>query len=338
MNRLLLVLVLLTSACGDDVPAASSTDAFADVEADADTTVADATAPLALTVVTFNTGGGAYTEEHADALDDWYGNGLSFPDLIDETRAFLTEVDPDVVVFQEIFYSGECPDIPEAFHDGFVCASWEPGDPTVVELLFGDGWQIACHPGNPDKCAAINRRLGTFRGCEADFCVAGLSGFGVDGCGSGARVARGVVDLAGGSALAVVNYHGTSGVTDEEADCRARQVDQVFVDLGDGEPGANGDLNLIMGDLNTDPGRMWGVDASSDRWLAFVGEEHDFHFVSDVGESAEPTYAGFFNIDHVISDAFDGTCWVPGITDDTDPVIDTVFFDHAPVICDVTVP
>lgn len=35
----------------------------------------------------------------------------------------------------------------------------------------------ACHSGKPDKCAAVKRSFGSFRGCGDDFCLEGLMGF-----------------------------------------------------------------------------------------------------------------------------------------------------------------
>lgn len=44
---------------------------------------------------------------------------------------------------------------------------------------------------------------------------------------------------------------------------------------------------------------------------------------------------GVLNIDHVVSDAFDGECRVAGLTEGFAPVIDAVHFDHKPVVCEV---
>ena len=109
-----------------------------------------------------------------------------------------------------------------------------------------------------------------------------------------------------------------------------RQVEQIFVDL-DGAPGANGAQNLILGDLNTDPGRWAGFDPSAAAWQSFV-DGSTFHWVTEADADAPLTYQGIATIDHVVSDAFLGTCTHPGITD-TPPVLDAVYFDHTPAIC-----
>ena len=355
---LLLLLGALTacdSAASQDVPdaasvsdAAAATDTVTVMDTAADSASvsdsgADTVLPRLFTVVTFNTGtteamgddDGPYTTALSTNSDLYYGDGLAWQPAVAAAQAFFAEVDPDIVVFQEIFYSGVCPEVPEEARTAFICETWEEGDPTVAQVILGDGWQVMCHPGKDDKCAAVNRRFGSFRGCEADFCLEGLDGTRVEDCGRGARVGRGLIDLVDGGTLTLVNVHGSSGMTEEEFDCRTKQFEQVFVDLGDGEPGANGDRNLIMGDFNTDPGRLTAADPSAARLLDFVGEGLAFHFVSDVGRDVPASYAGLFNIDHVISDVLQGNCWTAGLSADHPAVLETPYFDHKPVVCTI---
>ncbi len=303
-------------------------------------------APIEMVVVTFNTGtttgllhgidGDDYGSDEADISDEHYGDGLAWQTNVDLTTQFFAQLQPDVVVFQEIFYSGDCPSIPPEFHPGFVCETWQPGDPTVVELVMGPDYQIACHLGRPDKCAAVRKDFGTIVGCEQDFCLEGLDGSPINGCGGGSRIGRGLIELPDGQQFTLTSVHGTSGQLPEDWDCRERQVEQVFVDF-DGEPAANGRRNLVMGDLNTDPYRAV-IDPSADRWRDFVGDGEAFDFISEAGLTVTPTYQNLFNIDHVMSEHFVGDCEVPGVTPGVDPVLDTVYFDHHPIVCTVTEP
>ena len=189
---------------------------------------------------------------------------------------------------------------------------------------------MACNWGTPDKCVAVKTSFGSIRGCGAAFCLDGLAGSKVDGCGGGARVAKGIIDLAAGGELTVVNVHGSSGMKSEDMACRKEQVDQVFML-------ATGTRNLVLGDLNTDPGRLDGIDASAERWKDFVGGAGGgtkaFMFVSDVGSKAAPSYTGGFNIDHVISDALAGSCWTAGVTAGHPAVTQLRYFDHKPLVC-----
>jgi hypothetical protein len=257
--------------------------------------------------------------------------------VVDDTRAWFEGVGADVVVFQEIFYSGLCPDVPADAREGFVCESWAEGDPTVAQVVLGDGWQVACHPGKDDKCAAVRRGFGSFAGLADDFHLEGLEGAEIDGCGSGARVGRGVIELVDGGELTMVNVHGSSGISSEDRACRALQFRQVFEDLGlgDGEPAANGAVNLVMGDFNTDPGRSTSYDESA-AYLADAVQGSAFAFISEMGPDAEPSYQGLANIDHVISDGLSGDCVVPGVSEGEPAVSEIVFFDHHPVVCELS--
>lgn len=341
------VLLLAASACTPQ----DSADADADVTPDSTAITSDASAdaeigptPQPIVVVTFNTGtatkvikddadNAGYGTTEAEWSDTYYGNGLAYVAFVQAATEFFASTPADIVAFQEIFYSGLCPDVPAEARVGFVCETWSAGDPTVAQLLVGAGWQVACHPGKPDKCLAVRRAFGTFRGCDADLCLEGLAGSTVDGCGKGARVARGVIDRVTGGPLTVVNFHGTSGFDPASQECRKAQVEQVFVNLGDGAPGANGAENIVLGDLNTDPGRLAGDELSAARWLDFVGDGKAFHFVTEVGEEAPATYGGLVTIDHVISDVFDGDCWTAGVTPGHPAITGSRFFDHLPTVC-----
>ena len=297
--------------------------------------------PLTLVAATFNTGTSegmghdappddGYTSEQAAHSDAWYGDGLAWSAVIADTRAWFAENAVDVVGFQEIFFSPLCADIPADAHAGFVCADWQPGDPTVAQTILGDGWQVACHLGRTDKCLAVRREVGTFAGCDDDLCLDGLAGAPVDGCGSGSRVGRGVIELAAGGEITVVNVHGSSGFTGDERGCRLAQFEQVWEDL-DGEPGANGTRNIVLGDFNTDPARLAGSDPSA----AYLAAQAEGAFTFHSGASADdpPTYSDLFTIDHVLSDAFAGDCWTAGMSAEHPAVSTVVYFDHKPTVC-----
>lgn len=301
--------------------------------------------PLQLRVVTFNSGTGAnppltqngYTDEEAAISDEHYGNGLAWVEAIEDLRIFLESVDADVVVFQEIFHSEDCPMIPMDARAGFVCETWAAGDPTVAQTAVGPGWQIACHLGKNDKCAAVRRSFGQFVGCSSDLCLDGLDGAQVPSCGGGSRIGRGRIQLTNGSTITVVNVHGTSGLTGSDRSCREQQFEQVFLDLGDGSglPAASGGQSVVLGDFNTDPGRHTTFDSSARRLNDFVGGASPFQFVSPVGDQAPPSYAGLFNIDHVISDGFVGECWIAGVSPNHPDITSIVIFDHKPLVCDL---
>jgi hypothetical protein len=301
---------------------------------------------LAFVAATFNTGTGSdgahdappddgYGEAEAALSDQYYGNGLAWMPVIEDTTLFLGENPVDVIGFQEIFPSELCAGIPPEAKTGFVCESWQPGDPTVAQLIVGEGFQVACHEGHADKCIGVRESFGKIRGCDAALCLDALDGGTVTGCGSGSRIGRAVIELSRGGTLTVVNVHGTSGINQEDQDCRVQQFHQIFVDLGDGQPAANGERNLILGDFNTDPGRMADFDESAAVVVEHAGDGKAFHFVTEVGADATPTYA-IFNIDHVISDTLQGSCWHAGIDEGHPDVTSVVYFDHKPAICNLS--
>jgi len=327
--RLSIPLLLLAGACSSsETPPPPSTPPAG---ASGGTAVTGSTgdsgaAPVELVVVTFNTGttpgldhdgdGDAYTQVEADWSDEHYGDGLAWLPAIEAAAAWFATADADLVAFQEIFDVAECAAVPSGGPAGFVCDDLGAGG-TVPHRLLGDAYTVQCHPGRSDKCLAVHERLGAWKGP--------LAGEPVPDCGSGARVARGGVVRPDGSELTVVHVHGSSGVSGDDAACRVAQIDQVFVDL-DGTPGVDGREHVVLGDLNTDPGRMGAFDPSAVRWNEEVGPGLPLGWVTEVGEAVPPTYAGLFNIDHVASDAFTGSC-----THDT--VLDTVYFDHLPARC-----
>jgi len=302
-------------------------------------------------VVTFNTGttealnhesdGDGYGEEQARFSNDYYGDGLAWVPAVEAVTDWFATLKPDVVVFQEIFYSDECVGIPVEAQIGFVCETWSPGDPTVVQVVLGSDYQVACHPGNSDKCLAVKKSFGSIRQCEdEDFCIEGLDGEVIEGCQSGARVARATIDLVSGGEITAVNLHGTSGLSENDIDCRVQQVEQVFINM-DGEPAANGARNVVMGDLNTDPERIPGsLDDSVMAWNDYVGGNQPFQWVSDdtatfIAEIPGLPISSPLAIDHVISDTFAGSCYVPGSSDGYPAVYSNVYFDHRPQVCDI---
>jgi hypothetical protein len=310
-----------------------------------------------LLVVTFNTGTSEGVVQGADGedgyglvqaalSDEWYGDGLAWSPAVEATRSWFSRFSPDLVVFQEIFWSDVCADIPEDARAGFTCESWTEGDPTVARAILGSEYQVACHPGKPDKCAAVHERVGTFDGCDDAFCLEGLRGATVDGCGSGARVGTGTIVRDGEPVLQLTNIHGSSGASSDDQDCRVAQIAQVFDAMGDGPPAVSPDLpDIVMGDLNTDPYRFADFDDSARAWAERVpidgspGADHDLAFISVVGEDSVGSYGGVADIDHVFSDTYTGACDLTLLAPDADhPVYVPAYFDHRPVVCELRLP
>jgi endonuclease/exonuclease/phosphatase family metal-dependent hydrolase len=135
-----------------------------------------------------------------------------------------------------------------------------------------------------------------------------------------------------GEPLVVVNVHGSSGLKLDDTDCRVKQFSLVFEDMNGG-PAADGARNIVLGDLNTDPARADSFDKSAEKFNEHAGPGKRFEFITEVGVDAVPTYAGNFNIDHVVSDAFSGSCWAAGVSEGRPAVSEVAYFDHKPSVC-----
>lgn len=301
-------------------------------------------APRPFVALTFNTGSGAsvlddsadFGPTQSDQGDEHYGNGLAWDDAITRTAAFLADLEPDLIGFQEIFHAPECDEVPTEAHAGFICERWQAGEPTVLEEVVSDAYQLACHVGTPDECIAVHERFGRIRGCDDRFCLEGVLGGPVgEDCSSKTRVGRVTLDLTDGGELTVVHVHANSGGTPEDDACREVEIDQIFVDQGDGQPAARGERNLILGDFNSDPWRFEGVLGSADRWNQYVEDEGYRFLLGDDGEGWA-TYGGLIQIDHLVGDAFEPvSCQTAGEhgPEPLTPVLPYVHFDHQPVWC-----
>ncbi len=285
-------------------------------------------APEAFVVVTFNSGtteglahdqapDDGYGSAQAALSDEFYGDGLAWTVAVDETTAFFAALQPDIVAFQEIFHSPECDQVPDEAKPGFVCETWQQGQVTVAQRVLGPGYQVACHPGKNDKCIAVRRAFARIEGCEADLCLDGLAGERVPDCGSGARTARATIVTTDEERITISHVHGSSGFSDEDTRCRSAQFQQAFDNLGE--------QNILLGDFNTDPIRLYEGDPSAQAFLQSA-TQRKLDFMTEVGEDAPPTYGGLLNIDHVLSDFTEGEC-------QSQTVSEMVYFDHRPQVC-----
>ena len=57
----------------------------------------------------------------------------------------------------------------------------------------------------------------------------------------------------------------------QDEECRMAQITQIFVVLSDGEPAANGEQNVVLGDVNVDPHRGFSSQPSARHFRRFVG-------------------------------------------------------------------
>ncbi len=298
------------------------------------------------TVFTFNVGtskglahdvdGDEYDSEAAEITDQFYHNSLSWQRAEDALAVFVAAERPAIAFLQEVFYDGWCAQGPQPPPDWSVCAHLPPDGALQLERVFGPDYQIACHEGHPDKCIAVRRDIGRIRGCPKDgVCLDGLHGGPPPWpCSHGPRAARAEVDLADGTTLVVVSIHATSGLSAEDAACRAAQFRRVFIDAGDGSPLAPGsEPVLIGGDLNTDPLMFAASDESAATWNEHVGAGKAFVDLAEPDQDAPASYLGIAHLDHIATNAFEGDCVVAGRSAGVPPVLEATYWDHSPVVC-----
>lgn len=296
--------------------------------------------PVPFTAVTWNTGSGGlgssadpdgWTPEIAAIADEHYGNGLAWLPAITRAQEILETLAPDLVAFQEIFDPATgCGEVPVEARAGFICETWSPGDPSVAQQILGEGWQLACFEGKPDKCLAVRTSWGTFDGCDADRCDEVLRALPIAGCGKGSRTGAGLVRTAEGS-LTVVGVHGTSGVAPGDMDCRRQQVEGVFAE-DDPVAVAPG---VVLGDLNTDPGRQADADPSAAAWLSAT-DGTGWSFATSLDPEDAPTYVGLpiVSIDHLVVAGIEVQgCTAVGLDDGPVTFPELALWDHRPMAC-----
>jgi hypothetical protein len=360
---LLLAISFLSNGCGDDDDddndsidddddsvADDDDDSVGDDDDDDDNNDDNDTSPPTFKVMTFNVGTSTglrhdlgpddgYTSQMADIADDLYHNSLSWNPAEQALTAFIAAESPDVLSFQEMFYDPWCEEIAVDPALDFVCKDYSEQRPLQIERLVGPDYQVACSINKEDNCVAVKKSFGLFQGCPTDEpCIGGLDGMGpASGCTSRPRVGRIVIELSGGGEIVLVDIHATSGIKKSDRDCRSDQFEQVFVDRGDGTPAAFGEVNLVMGDINTDPFFSYWYDSSARTWNQYVGDGLGFDYISASSAKETGSYlGGLLHIDQVVSDFITGECVVPGNTAGVAPPMEATYWDHSPVICEVS--
>ncbi len=309
-------------------------------------------APLPFQVVTFNVGtssqtlhdtdeqagdGDGYTSTQAEYINDYLGNSLAWNPAEDALRDWLAKHHPEVVAMQELMYDPWCADAPAPPAGlGLVCEGYKGGQPLAAERLLGKAYHLAYTVGQEDLWVGVRKDFGHFRDCPETGLCTKLEGQGVFGeCNESPRVTSIVVQVHDGREFVLVNAHTTAGMTEADQACRAKQIEQIFLDAGDGEPLANGAVNLVLGDMNTDPFLFAGADASANTWNQYVGPGKSFHYLSADNPEGPATHVTTMRLDHVVSDVLTGSCVVPGGSPGLPLIMKTTFFDHRPVLCDV---
>ncbi len=305
-------------------------------------------AKLKFTSMTFNVGtlhqlkgigvGDGYTAEHADMNSEEYDNNLAWIKAEDRLAQYIAKLNPrpSVIFFQEIFNYNKCSDAYSEKWDSvandFVCSRGnytKQHTEQVRHLLNSDDYYVICSDkDNVDNCIAVLKEFWTVVGCTPD-----ASGRLNDKCVLNDEKLSNIVlsptaDQFNHMRIRMVNVHTGSGLKWESIMTRKNEIKKLFNEI------AKRDLpNLIMGDMNIDP-FLYRHDLSALEWNKNVGFLRPFHYISSSSAIGPPTHIAFVKLDHVISNRITGSCYVPGMTTGTLPVMFSTYWDHRPVICD----
>jgi hypothetical protein len=307
--------------------------------------------PSSFTVMTFNAGttdsmnhdidevnggGDGYTAAMAEVNAREYSNNLAWGPAERAIAQFIAQRRPEIAGFQETFADVWCEEVHVDPLLDFACRDYHLGRRDQVARICGEDYQVACTESHRDNCVCVRKDFGHILGCDADYCPAGLAGLPPpSGCTKGARVGTIQIERCDGSLITVVNVHAIASLTEKNMACRVDQFKQIFQDRGDGVPAAHGDVNIVFGDMNMDPFLFIPDDPSAVYWNQWVGEGRPFRYLSADSAGGTPTHVTTMRIDHVISDVLRGHCEVPGETPGVSPVMDSMYFDHRPVVCTV---
>jgi hypothetical protein len=253
-----------------------------------------------------------------------YAYNLCEVDVEERIRDQIATLAPDVVALQEVLAPWQC----DGMEEGDANRTCHPDalaeEPDQVRRLLGPDYEIACDGRSGYECYGVHTAFGSIRECAAGECVAKTPDV-VGDCNAGFSVSSIDVDVAHGDRFTLVNGHPQSGF---EFACRAAQMEQAF-DLASGP-------SLVAGDMNLDPWR--DTDESVLVWDEHVGDGKRFHYLSGPAEASPPrptnvTVIGEMVLDHVVSDAFSGTCETLGEAPGTDRLDGGAGMDHRAIFC-----
>ncbi len=274
----------------------------------------------------------SYNIGNPDDAEPNYPLRLSYQDYEDSIGQTIRDLEPDIVLLQEVLPPQTC----NAFEETDAARTCYDADnqPTAAERVLGDDYSIACDARLHIECVGVRTGFGSIEGLE-------LGGFSLSGaetpalplescnyaagecndefCDAESTVSAVTVEAAG-ETIRVVHLHpNAAGFTDGRvytgAPCRALQIEQAFEGLdGSDEAALVGSGNAIVaGDFNLDPTRFVTDDELA-VWDRNIGPGLRFSHLNPVDpETGDlyPTRRGLpVAIDHVVADAFTGDCEV----------------------------
>lgn len=246
---------------------------------------------------------------------------------------------PDIVVLNEVFDAAYCAGNNET-NARYICHGYKARTPyQQVRRYLGPDYTIVCDGiAHYDCIGALTARF-SMKECAAGkeclgAAVTPAHGTECKGLGSITSVSSAHLTF-NGKAITVVNGHPLNAVDHPGDACRHAQYQQIFETLADGQ------RNLIMGDMNGDPIRFPTIFKSFAYWNTKVGKGKRFRYHSGPAEATPPppTWEQFFTLDHVVSDFLTGTCRTLGHQADKHRLDHPLMrMDHLAIVCDLVMP
>jgi endonuclease/exonuclease/phosphatase family metal-dependent hydrolase len=222
-------------------------------------------------------------------------------------RERLLQIDPDMVALQETFPDDRCTD--GMRRDPYrVCYDGGTGVPPgqqcerlLPPTIYDVRWTQLDH--GKYECTGIKKSKATVTlsyDVDSTFiCTTNDTG-----------ALRTEVTWSGGGDAEVINGH-LVGPTSGNDECRRQQVSNMFENAA----GAGPPNSIIAGDMNTDPYRPAGLgcswEQSGQEWTNRMGTHgYDYHSTDEFTGIACSTGAPDYTLDHVVSNAYEGSCVV----------------------------
>lgn len=281
-------------------------------------------------VLTYNIG-------NPDVIDADYPLRLRHQVYEDFVGAQIRELEPDIVLLQEVLPTTHCDTLDEA-DPALTCYDAANREPPVRRIL-GPDYTIVCDERLHVECIGVRVGFGTVVGVEVggyelsgaptpdlpmDTCEWAAGTCSNDFCDYESTVSAVTVQTEYGD-LQVVHLHPNAAGSGFDgayngAPCRGLQLAQVFDGLT-GHPDTplvTANPTILGGDFNMDPVRMTSPDETA-IWDAHVGAGARFTDFSPVDSDGVQyaTRRGAFGmaIDHVLADRASGGCTVFGHDD-----------------------
>jgi len=225
----------------------------------------------------------------------------------------ITELEPDILILEEVFDHGRCPQQTEENDVDLLCTGEVPDSeaPYSIQRLVGSGYTIVCDADSHFSCLAV-REDWTIEQCAASegFCYEDADTAPIpEECGDRASlttVSRAKIQSEHGD-FGVIFAHPLNGTATDDA-CRLAQYEQAF------ETMAVDEQVLIAGDMNNDPYRFPDLFPSSVYWHEHVGETKRFQAHSVDGSPPTPTWLDTMTLDYILSDFLaGGSCDIIGV-------------------------